>query len=68
MSLLRNRGQASLNTIHGLAEELGYKQSNAERQMRKLCEQGLVSANKNEKGYISSYNWFGAIPNQTKLL
>ena len=44
-----------LDVLHQLAQDHGYKQSTAERALRKLSQEGEITRVTNEKGYIVRY-------------
>lgn len=44
-----------IDNLFAICHELGYKESNGERQLRKLAERKAIIATKNTKGYITGY-------------
>ena len=55
---IKLNGYMSLDEIYKLTEELGFKQSNAERRLRK-SESPFVNSVKNAKHYIVGYKYVG---------
>lgn len=54
---IKHQGSCKLSELHYIAESHGYKQSNAERQLRKLAEEGSISPIKNERKHICGYRY-----------
>lgn len=53
---IKRKGSVSLNEIHMLAMSNGYKQSTAERALRKGRLANIIP-NRNSKGHITGYSW-----------
>jgi hypothetical protein len=53
---IKQKQQISINEVHQIAKDLGYKESTAERTLRE-SESPQVKTIKNEKGYNIAYRW-----------
>ena len=52
---IKSRGEVDLQELHAISRSMNHRDSNCERCLRKICENGGIEPIKNEKGYVIAY-------------
>ncbi len=65
--VIQKRGYVPLNELHQIAEDMGHKESTAERVLRMIAQEKEVIPETNGKKFIKGYRW-SREPQQLNLI